>query len=75
MQRLVPRHVDAHEARPRAPERDLIRRYVGMIQIQRGDYNGRVITVRAEDVRALARVFERDEAGMRRRLDELGIRL
>jgi hypothetical protein len=58
-----------------APERDLIRRYVGMIQIQRGDYNGRVITVRAEDVRALARVFERDEVDMRRRLDELGIRV
>ncbi len=58
-----------------APERDLIRRYVGMIQIQRGDYNGRVITIRAEDVRALARVFERDEADMRRRLDELGIRV
>ena len=58
-----------------APERELIRRYVGMIQIQRGDYNGRVITIRNEDVRSLARVFERDEHDMRRRLDELGIRL
>lgn len=56
-----------------APERDLIRRYVGMIQIQRGDYNGKIITIRAEDVRALARVFERDEEDLRRRLDELGI--
>jgi transcriptional regulator with XRE-family HTH domain len=58
-----------------APERELIRRYVGMIQIQRGDYNGRVITIRNEDVRALARVFERDEPDLRRRLDELGIRV
>lgn len=58
-----------------APERELIRRYVGMIQIQRGDYNGRVITIRNEDVRSLARVFERDERDMRRRLDELGIRV
>ena len=58
-----------------APERDLIRRYIGKIQIQRGDYNGRVITIRGEDVRALARVFERDEADMRRRLDELGVRV
>ena len=57
-----------------APERDLLRRYIGMIQVQRGDFNGRVITVRNEDVRALARVFERDEASMRRRFDELGIR-
>ena len=46
-----------------------------MIQIQRGDFNGRLITIRAEDVRALARVFERDESGMRTRIDELGIRI
>jgi transcriptional regulator with XRE-family HTH domain len=58
-----------------APERDLIRRYVGKIQIQRGDYNGRVITIRGEDVHALARVFEREEPDMRRRLDELGVRI
>jgi transcriptional regulator with XRE-family HTH domain len=57
-----------------APERELLRRYIGMIQVQRGDFNGRVITVRNEDVRSLARVFERDEASMRRRFDELGIR-
>jgi hypothetical protein len=45
-----------------------------MIQIQRGDFNGRLITIRAEDVRALARVFERDEQAMRNRIDELGVR-
>jgi transcriptional regulator with XRE-family HTH domain len=56
-----------------APERDLLRRYIGMIQIQRGDFNGRLITIRSEDVRALARVFGRDEGAMRVRLDELGI--
>jgi transcriptional regulator with XRE-family HTH domain len=56
-----------------APERDLLRRYIGMVQIQRGDFNGRVITVRNEDVRALARVFGRDESAMRTRLDELGV--
>jgi transcriptional regulator with XRE-family HTH domain len=57
-----------------APEREVIRRYIGQIQIQRGDFNGRLITIRGEDVRALARVFERDEAAMRNRIDELGIR-
>ena len=40
-----------------APEREVLRRYIGMIQIQRGDFNGRLITIRSEDVRALARVF------------------
>ncbi|HET9691769.1 MAG TPA: transcriptional regulator [Acidimicrobiales bacterium] len=56
-----------------APERDLLRRYIGMVQIQRGDFNGRVITIRAEDVKALARVFGRDEGAMRNRLEELGV--
>lgn len=58
-----------------APERDVLRRYIAMIQVQRGDFNGKVITIRGEDVRALGRVFERDEAAMRRRLDELGVRV
>ncbi|HLI00741.1 MAG TPA: transcriptional regulator [Acidimicrobiales bacterium] len=58
-----------------APERDIIARYVAMIQLQRGDFNGKVITIRNEDVRALARVFERDEGDMRRRFEELGIRV
>lgn len=58
-----------------APERDVLRRYVNMIQLQRGDFNGRVITIRSEDVRALGRVFERDEAGMRERLTDLGVRI
>ena len=55
------------------PERDIVKRYVAMIQLQRGDFNGRMITIRSEDVRALGRVFERSEAGMRQRLEELGL--
>ena len=57
-----------------APEKDLISRYLRMIQLQRGDFNGRVLTIRDEDVRALARLFERDAGNMRQRMDELGIR-
>lgn len=56
-----------------APEKDILRRYISMIQIQRGDFNGRVITIRTEDVRALARVFEREESAMRERLEELDL--
>ena len=50
-----------------APEKEVLRRYVSMIQIQRGDFNGRVITIRREDVLALGRVLERDETAMRKR--------
>jgi hypothetical protein len=56
-----------------APEKDLISRYVGMIQLQRGDFNGRLLTIRDEDVRALARLFEQDVEAMRDRMEELGI--
>ena len=56
-----------------APEKDVLYRYVTMIQIQRGDFNGKVITIRREDVSALGRVFERDEAAMRGRLRDLGL--
>ena len=58
-----------------APEKDLISRYVGMIQLQRGDFNGRVLTIRDEDIRALARLFELDAESMRQRFEELGLRL
>jgi transcriptional regulator with XRE-family HTH domain len=57
-----------------APERDVLRRYLNMIQVQRGDFSGRTVTIRGEDLRALGRVFERDEVGMRVRLQELGVR-
>jgi transcriptional regulator with XRE-family HTH domain len=56
-----------------APEKELITRYVGLIQLQRGDFNGRLLTIRDEDVRALARLFEMDADTMRSRMEELGI--
>lgn len=57
------------------PERDLLRRYLGMIQVQRQDFNGRMITIRAEDLRAIACLFEMTAEEMGRRLDDLGLRL
>ena len=57
------------------PEQDLLRRYLGMIQVQRQDFNGRVLTIRAEDLRAIACLFDTTAEGMRHRLDDLGLRL
>jgi transcriptional regulator with XRE-family HTH domain len=57
-----------------APEGEVIRRYVNMIQVQRGDFSGRCVAIRNEDLQALGRFFERDEAGMRCRLGDLGVR-
>ena len=61
------------EATP-APEKDLLSRYLGMIQVQRQDFNGRVLTIRHEDLRAIACLFETNLDSMRHRLDELGLR-
>ncbi len=58
-----------------SPERELLRRYLHQIQMQRQDYNGRVLTIRREDLRAIACMFELTPEGLRRRLDDLGVRL
>lgn len=54
-----------------APERELLMRYIGMIQLQRQDFNGQVLTIRQEDLRAIACLFEATPEGMRRRLEQL----
>lgn len=56
------------------PERNLIGRFLGLIQVQRQDFNGRVLTVREEDLRALACLLDTRPELMRRRLEEMGIR-
>jgi transcriptional regulator with XRE-family HTH domain len=56
-------------------DRDLLVRYLGLIQVQRGDFNGRVLTIRNEDMRALATLFETTPDAMRRRLDDLDLRI
>jgi transcriptional regulator with XRE-family HTH domain len=56
-----------------AEERELIGRYVGMIQVKRGDFISRRIAIRRDDLRALAFLFETTPPIMRRRLDQLGV--
>ena len=56
-------------------DRDLLVRYLGLIQVQRGDFNGRVLTIRNEDLRALATLFDTTPEAMRRRLDALDLRI
>ena len=54
-----------------SPESDVLQRYVTSVQIQRGDFNGRVITIRDEDVRSLGRIIMLDEAATRARLRQV----
>ena len=62
-------------AQVEGPERETLQHYVTMIQLQRGDFNGRMITIRAEDLRAIACLFGVTPDAMSRRLDELGLRV
>ena len=55
-------------------EREMLTRYLGMIQVQRQDFHGKVLTIRSEDLRAIACLFETTTESMRRKLDELGLR-
>lgn len=40
------------------PEADMLSRYLTMIQVQRQDFNGRVLTIRADDKRAIAAMLD-----------------
>ncbi|HEY2331841.1 MAG TPA: transcriptional regulator [Acidimicrobiales bacterium] len=68
--------VDLHRlATLHSRESELLSRYLGMIQVQRGDFNGRMLTVRRDDLRAIACLLDTTAESARRRLDEMGLRL
>ncbi len=48
-------------------------RFLRMIQVQRGDYNGRVLTVRRDDLRAIACILDVIPDAVVSRLDGLGV--
>lgn len=57
------------------PEKEILRRYLSMIQVQRQDFNGRMITIRYEDLKVIACLFELTVEEMVRRLEELDLRI
>ncbi len=56
-------------------EADMLGRYVRMIQVQRQDFNGRVLTVRRDDLRAIACILGVPTDRARGRLDQLELSL
>ncbi|MEI7591689.1 MAG: transcriptional regulator [Actinomycetes bacterium] len=54
-------------------EADMLTRYLAMIQVQRQDFNGRMLTIRRDDVRAIACILGVTVGGAGRRLDDLGL--
>jgi transcriptional regulator with XRE-family HTH domain len=59
----------------RVPDSDLLGRYLRAIEVERGDYNGRVLTIRRSDASALASILECPIDQVPTKLDDLGLRL
>lgn len=54
-------------------ESEMLTRYLRMIQVQRGDFNGRVLTIRRDDLRALACILDVTPDLAVTRLEGLGV--
>ena len=57
----------------RAVEGAPLARYVSTIQAQRGDYNGRVLSIREDDLRNLSIIYDEDADDLTRRFTEWGV--
>ncbi|MFN2607708.1 MAG: transcriptional regulator, partial [Acidimicrobiales bacterium] len=57
------------------PDVEMVCRYLNSIVVQRQDFNGRVLTIRGEDIRAIAGLFGMQPADLIRRLDSQRLRL
>ena len=63
------------EALDHDPELEMVHKYLSSIQVLRQDFNGRVLTIRHDDIRAIAGLFGTDPDALVRRLDDLQLRL
>jgi transcriptional regulator with XRE-family HTH domain len=57
------------------PEAEMLHRYLTMIQVQRQDFNGRMLTIRRDDLRAIACILGTGVDAAVARLDDLGLSL
>ena len=55
------------------PGADLLMRYLSMIQVQRQDFNGRMLTIRRDDLRAIACILDTSVETTISRLETLGL--
>ena len=57
------------------PEAELLERFLSSIQMQRQDFNGKMLTIRREDLRVLACFFDLSADSFSDRLDAMGLRV
>lgn len=58
-----------------APEKPALKRFLDFVQMQRGDFNGKVLTIRGDDLRVIASVLELTPEALFAKIDTLGIRI
>jgi transcriptional regulator with XRE-family HTH domain len=56
-----------------ARDRDPLSRFMSAIQVRRGDYNGRVLTIRQDDLMSLALLYQTSADDFARRLGDWGL--
>lgn len=57
------------------PELEMVRQYLNSIQVMRQDFNGRMLTIRRDDIRAIAGMFGTEPGALVERLEDLELRL
>ena len=57
------------------PGAEMLMRYLSMIQVQRQDFNGRMLTIRRDDLRAIACILDASVESTVGRLESLGLAL
>jgi transcriptional regulator with XRE-family HTH domain len=57
------------------PGAEMLMRYLSMIQVQRQDFNGRMLTIRRDDLRAIACILDTSVETTVGRLESLGLAL
>jgi transcriptional regulator with XRE-family HTH domain len=65
--------IDLAVLEARREDEPVLARYVDAIKARRGDYNGRVLTVRASDLETLAAVLDAEPEQLHERLSGVGI--
>jgi transcriptional regulator with XRE-family HTH domain len=56
------------------PDGVVLQRYLNLVQIRRNDFNGKVLTIRSEDLRVLASVLDMSVDALASKIDELGVK-
>ncbi|MCA1839531.1 MAG: transcriptional regulator [Actinomycetota bacterium] len=56
------------------PDKNIFQRYLNLVQMQRGDFNGKVLTIRKDDLRAIASVMDVTPEALAGKIDRMGIK-